>query len=515
MKRRGPQESSPTRPCGCPDATRDGRTASLPSFRSSLLPSVAPWREFFRVVGWILAFLLASAATKAAPLNVVFILADDLGWSDLGCYGADLHETPNIDRLASQGTRFTQAYTMSVCSPTRSGLLTGRHPARLRMTTWREQSFGRDSEIARVPRTLLPPRTVFDLPHAEITTAEVLKTLEYRTLHVGKWHLGDANFNPETQGFDVNLGGTHWGAPTTYFHPFRGPTGSSREFRYVPGLGVGQPGEYLTDRLTDEALRLIDESGERPFFLNLWYHNPHTPIEGKPAVVERFARKLAAHPGTKHRNADYAAMIATLDENVGRVLDHLERRRLADRTLVFFTSDNGGYTNEFRGRRVTDNAPLRSGKGSLYEGGIRVPLIVRLPGVTRPGTECAEPVFCTDYLPTIAELSGARMTNAIDGRSLVPLLRDPGARLGRDALFFHFPHYYTTTTPAGAIRAGDWKLIEYFEDGRTELYRLTEDPGESRDLAGAEPQRVAALKSRLAAWRKEIDAQLPERTAGK
>ncbi len=482
------------------------------------MPSRLPFpaRSLLTLLSLLLELAPLHAATSVPPArapNLVFILADDLGWSDLACYGADLHETPNLDRLASQGIRFTQAYTMSVCSPTRSGLLTGRHPARLHITTWRESSLNRDTDAARAPRPLLAPRSAFDLPHAETTLAEALKSVGFLNLHVGKWHLGDAGHAPETQGFDINIAGTHWGAPTTYFHPFAGPSGQAREHRYVPGLGLGKPGDYLTDRLTDEALKLIDAAGDRPFHLNLCYHNPHTPIEGKPALVERFARKLADRPDSRHRNTDYAAMIATLDENVGRVLDHLDRRRLADRTLVVFTSDNGGYTNEFRGRRVTDNTPLRSGKGSLYEGGIRVPLIVRLPGVTPPGSVCTEPVFCTDYFPTLAELAGAPSATATDGRSLVPLLRNPAEKLGRDALYFHFPHYYTTTTPVGAIRSGDWKLLEYFEDGRTELYDLRADPSETRNLATAEPDRVTTLRNRLVSWRREIGAQMPEKTA--
>jgi|YNPNPStandDraft_1061719.scaffolds.fasta_scaffold13913_5 arylsulfatase A len=448
----------------------------------------------------------------AAPPNIVFILADDLGWSDIACYGGDLHRTPNLDALAREGVRFTQAYAMSVCSPTRAAILTGKHAARLHITTWRESSLGRQAEAERTDRLLLPPVTAHDLPCEETTIAELLKARGYLTFHVGKWHVGDAAHSPETQGFDVNIGGTHWGAPSTYFHPFRGPSGPSREFRYVPGLGLGKPGQFLTDRLTDEAIKLIDAAGTRPFFLNLWFHNPHTPIEGKPEIVEQYRRKL--HPGLHHQNPEYAAMIETLDENIGRILRHLNRRGLAKHTAVFFASDNGGYTNVFRGRRVTDNTPLRSGKGSLYEGGIRVPFIARVPNVTPKGVVCNEPVICMDIFSTIAELAGATVTEPVDGKSLVGLLRDPKSGLARDALYFHFPHYYPTTTPVSAVRRGDWKLLEYHEDGRLELYNLRDDIAEQHDLADRQPTLVSDLKEQLGRWRLEVGAQAPIRRPG-
>ncbi|MFZ5828500.1 MAG: sulfatase [Planctomycetota bacterium] len=444
---------------------------------------------------------------RAQHPNIVFILADDLGWADLGCYGADLHETPHIDRLARQGVRFTQAYAMSVCSPTRAATLTGKHAARLHITVWREGSVGRENEADRSQRKLLSPVSEHDLPHAETTLAELLAAQGYLTFHVGKWHLGGPDHYPEAQGFDVNIGGTHWGAPNTFFWPFRGGE-NYPEFRYVPGLGLGKPGEYLTDRLAGEAIRLIDEAGDRPFFLNLWFHNPHTPIEGKPELVEHYRAKLT--PEMKHQNAEYAAMVHSLDENVGRVLDHLDRRGLAERTLMVFTSDNGGFVNNYRGTQVTNNAPLRSGKGSLYEGGIRVPLVVRFPGVTVAGGQCDEPVLCTDHYRTLAEASGADGSAGMDGVSLLPLLRDPTARLDRSSLFFHYPHYYQTTTPVSAVRHGQFKLLEYFETGSVELYNLESDPGETRDLAAEQPAQAAKLRELLRRWREEVGAQIPE-----
>lgn len=468
--------------------------------------------KFTAPLGWIglVAALLPFHANAASPRppNVVFILADDLGWADLACYGADLHQTPHLDQLAREGVRFTQAYAMPVCSPSRAAILTGRHAARLHLTIWREGAVTPNRN-----EKLLPAAAVPDLSLDETTIAEVLKAAGYLTFHVGKWHLGDAAHAPETQGFDMNLGGTHWGAPPTYFYPFRGAFGPEREFRYVPGLGLGQPGDYLTDRLTDEALKLIEQAGDRPFFLNLWFHNPHTPLEGKPTLVEKYRAKI--RPGMKHQNPDYAAMIETLDTNVGRVLEQLRRRRLADHTLVIFASDNGGQIGPYRGRQVTDNSPLRSGKGSLYEGGIRVPLLVRLPGLAAPGATCAEPVLCTDFFSTIMECCGVSATGQtapqgpLDGVSLVPLLRRPDSTLNRAALFFHYPHYYATTTPVSAVRAGDWKLLEFFEDRHCELYNLRADPGEGRNLAAEQVERVNQLRARLHAWWGEVAAQLP------
>ncbi len=450
-------------------------------------------------------------AARPRP-NFVFILADDLGWADLGAYGADLHETPNLDRLAREGVRFTQAYAMSVCTPTRAAIMTGKHAARLHMTTWRESSVDRDAQALKSRRPLLEPVTAHDLSFSDPTIAQLLHDAGYLTWHVGKWHLGIAEHYPENHGFDLNIGGTLWGAPQSFFWPFKGAT-SFREPRYVPGLGPGKPGDELTDRLTDEALKLIETARDqdRPFFLNLWHHAVHTPIEARPELVERYQARLRNEPGSRHQNAAYAALVHTLDTNVGRVLDALKRLGLDDRTVVVFASDNGGYINAFQGQRVTNNAPLRSGKGSLYEGGIRVPLIVRAPGLTRAGATCDAPVICMDLFPTLAELAGITgpASTSIDGLSLVPLLREPAATLDRPALYFHYPHYYATTTPASAIRAGSWKLIEYVENDRSELYNLADDPGESVDLAARHPDTVRELRAQLHTWRQSVGAPLP------
>jgi arylsulfatase A len=461
---------------------------------------------------WPLAAALALGVLAPAGLwakarpNVVLILVDDLGWTGLSCYGSDLHETPRIDRLARQSLRFTDAYAAApVCSPTRASIMAGKSPARLHITIWYESS----GKPRPSRRKLIPPTTEGNLPLSEVTLAEALEGAGYFTAHVGKWHLGDAAHYPENQGFDVNVAGTFWGCPPTYFYPYRGLFG--KELRYVPGLPFGAKGEYLTDRLTDEALKIIDRAGDGPFFLNLCYHTVHTPIEGKPDLVAHYRKKL--REGLKHVNAEYAAMHHALDANVGRVLDALERKGLADNTIVILTSDNGGFVNAYKGKRVTTNEPLRSGKGSLYEGGVRIPLMVRWPGVTPAGKVCREPVVTTDLYPTLLEATGVKGDAAhnagLEGLSLVPLLKDPGKKLPRGALFFHYPHYYPTTSPVSAVRARDWKLLHFYEGDRVELYHLSEDLGEKNDLAGKMPAKAAELKGLLDGWLRKAGAQLP------
>lgn len=454
----------------------------------------------------------ATAAGTATPPNFVLILADDLGWSDVGYQGADLIETPRIDGLAREGLRFTQAYAMPVCSPTRSMLMTGKHAARLGITVWIEKTIQPPAG-----QRLLEGTSNHDLPLSEITLAARLRDRGYLTALLGKWHLGDGRHFPEAHGFDVNIGGTHWGAPATYWWPYRGPvesrspTGAVQrsEYRYISHLEFGRPGEYLTDRLTDEALRVIDRAGGKPFFVYLAHHAVHSPLEAKPADVQYFESKR--RPGMRHQNATYAAMVKSLDESVGRVLDHLRARKLEDNTIVIFTSDNGGFIGQTRGQSTptTNNAPLRSGKGSVYEGGIRVPFIVKWPGRTPRDGVCEHPISLADVYPTLVAAEDA--VTALDGVDLKPLLGDPAAKLSREALFFHFPHYYATSSPVSAVRAGDWKLVEYFEDGRLELYNLASDPSEESDVAQREPVRAAALRARLDQWRREVGAQLPTR----
>lgn len=473
-------------------------------------------RGLRRLVRWLVCFavcvgsVMPSEAAGVRP-NIVLILADDLGVHDLGCYGADLHETPAIDGLAREGMRFLRAYSPSpVCTPTRASLLTGKHPARLRMTIWSEGSLKGPTD-----RRMLQATSLHDLPRTEVTLAKHLQAAGYLTASVGKWHLGDANHAPEAHGFDVNIGGTHWGAPASFFFPYRGSGRFGAELRYVPHLEFGREGEYLTDRLTDEALRVIDAGAARrqPFFLYLAHHAPHTPIEAKASDVAYFESKL--RPGLVHRNPVYAAMVRSLDESVGRVLGRLRERGLETNTMVVFASDNGGYlgTDARQTIPVTTNAPLRSGKGSLYEGGIRVPLVVKWPGVTKAGSTSGEAVVLTDLFRTLMTAAGLAVPAGLpeDGVDLTAVLREPASKVGRQALYFHYPHYYHApkTAPASAVQAWPWKLVEHLEDGRAELFDLGKDPGESRDLSGVEPEQVLELRKRLAGWRSEVGAAMP------
>lgn len=467
----------------------------------------------------ILLVLHAAGTSRATDQsNVVLIVADDLGWSDLACYGNALHETPHLDRLAAEGMRFTDYYAASpVCTPTRASILTGKHPARLHMTIWREAA------LERGRRKLLEPVCLDSLPLEETTLAEVFRGAGYYTAHVGKWHLGRAEAYPQAHGFHENIGGTLWGAPQTFFYPYSGDRYFS-DWRYVPDLEPGEAGDYLTDALTGKALEILEREVKRgrPLFLNLWYHSVHTPIEGKPALVAKYRDKIAAMEAksgkpASPRNPDYAAMVESLDENVGRVLQRIDELGVAGRTLVVFTSDNGGFINTCKlhpGIPVADNSPLRSGKGSCYEGGIRVPLIVRAPGTKeKGGATCSAPVWSCDLFPTLLGQCGLgdKAGTAVDGVDLSPLLRDPAMTLERGPLCFHYPHYYPTTSPVSAIREGDWKVVEYLGDGPApELYNLASDPGESRNLADEEREKRDELLARLREWRASVDAQMPE-----
>ena len=468
-------------------------------------------RRLYLLIVWAL-FDGISFATQ--PRNVVLIVADDLGWADTGCYGADLIETPHIDKLANRSVRFTQAYAPApVCSPTRAAILTGKAPARLQMTIWSE-----GSKSGPKNRKMLQGASKHDLPLSEVTLAEHFQKAGYQTALVGKWHLGDAAHAPETQGFDINIGGTHWGAPSTFFFPYRGAR-SDGEVRYVPHLEFGSDGEYLTDRLTQEAIRVIDHSAARqqPFFLMLAHHAPHTPIEARAEDVEYFRRKL--RPEFQHQHPVYAAMIRSLDESVGRIWSRLTELGLSENTVFVFTSDNGGYIDSTKldgtETPITSNAPLRSGKGTCYEGGLRVPLLIHWPQ-SSDDQVCSEPVLLTDLFPTLLSLlSESSVSIEGDGMSLIPLLQNPAGHLSREKLCFHYPHYYHAppSTPVSAIRMGDWKLLEFYEDESLELYNLKDDPIEERNIAAENPGEVQRLRSNLRKWLAETHAALPTRNS--
>ncbi|MGV3722416.1 MAG: sulfatase [Actinomycetota bacterium] len=418
--------------------------------------------------------------------NFIVILVDDLGATDLGCFGSRFFQTPNIDRLAREGMRFTQAYSAcTVCSPTRAALLTGKYPARLHVTDWIEGH-------KRPKAKLKVPDWTMHLPHEERTIAEALKTRGYATASIGKWHLGGPEYHPEKHGFDVNQGGYHRGQPPSYFSPYR-----------IPTLADGPAGEFLTDREGEEAVRFIEQNRAKPFFLYLPHYAVHTPLMGKKEVIEKYRGRVL--PADPQRNPTYGALVESVDDSVGLILRTLDEQKLAERTVVIFTSDNGGLLGP------TANLSLRAGKGSAYEGGVRVPLIVRWPGVTRPGTQSAAPVITMDHYPTLLHGAGVKPApgQIIDGESLLPLFRGSGS-LKRDSIYWHYPHYHPGgATPYSALRRGDWRLVEFFEDQRIELYNLKSDPLESKNLAVAEPAKADALRRQLHAWRQQVGAQLP------
>jgi arylsulfatase A-like enzyme len=464
------------------------------------------------------AMMFPSCRPVRRPPNFVFLLIDDLGWVDTGTYGSTFYETPNVDALASSGMRFTAAYAASpVCSPTRASILTGQHPARLDITDW----------IGGSQRgMLLPAEYAHQLPLAAVTIAEALGQAGYVSGFVGKWHLGDDPYLPQQQGFALNVAGHGAGQPASYFYPYRDRDGRSTRWD-VPDLAGGSDGEYLTDRLTDEALRFLEARQNDPFLLYLAHYAVHTPIESKQELTERYRAKLESLPPLAspavveehgraftrqvQDNPAYAGMIQSVDESVGRVLEKLDDLGIADDTIVIFMSDNGGLSTLAGTHNApTTNVPLRAGKGWLYEGGIREPLLVRWPGIVEQGSVCSVPVTSSDFFPTMLEMAGLPLQPGLhrDGVSLVPLLSQRGV-LDRDALYWHFPHYHGSgSRPSGAVRVGDYKLIEWFEDGAVELYDLATDLGETTDLSERMPEWAAALKARLTAWREEVGANM-------
>jgi len=435
--------------------------------------------------------------------NIVFILADDLGYTDLGCYGSGYYETPNIDRLAAEGMRCTDGYTCGPnCQPTRAALLSGQYGPRTGVYT-----VGSIDRFKWQSRPLRPVDNVISLPLGIETFAAAVKRSGYVTGMFGKWHLGkDEQYHPARRGFDEAIvsGGKHF------------------KFRTNPKVNVPDDA-YLADFLTQRAVDFIERHREEPFLLYLPHFAVHTPIQAKQELIDKFGDKPRVGG---HHHPKYAAMIASLDESVGRVVDTLEKLDLSRRTLVIFSSDNGGvggYAREgIRGRRnageITDNAPLRGGKGMLYEGGIRVPFIFRWPGVISPGSTCDEPIISVDVYPTLLDLTGAEPApgQPLDGVGLVPLIESSGtAELERDAIYWHFPGYLGAgkngwrTLPLSVIRQGDWKLMEFLEDGRLELYNLNRDISEQHDLADEEPQLTRNLHAQLCLWREQIMAPMP------
>jgi arylsulfatase A-like enzyme len=461
------------------------------------------------------ACAVSTAIAAEEPTNFVFFLVDDLGYMDVGCNNPKtFYETPNIDRLAKSGMRFTNGYAANpVCSPTRYSIQTGKYPTRVGATNF----FGGNRTERFVPAPVNER-----MPLDETTIAEALKKHGYATQFAGKWHLGpSAEFWPENQGYDINRGGHHAGGPyggKKYFSPYGNPR-----------LEDGPDGEHLPDRLASETAKFIEDHKDEPFFAMLAFYSVHTPLIGRPDLVKKYQAKaqqlnangeslfadeeqnLLANEPRKVRivqqHAVYAAMVEAMDQAVGKVLDKLDELGLAENTVVIFTSDNGGLSTSEGS--PTSNVPLRGGKGWLFEGGIREPVIIRAPGVAKPGSTCDVPMVSTDYYPTMLALAGLPLVpeQHRDGVNLKPLL-EGGTKLDRDAIFWHYPHYSNQGgMPGAAMRSGDWKLIERFEDGRVQLYNLAEDLSEKNDLAAKEPQRVTEMRQQLHAWYKEVGAK--------
>ena len=465
-----------------------------------------------------LFLLCLCIACQTKRPNVVFILVDDLGWTDLGCYGSSFYETPHIDKLAKSGTLFTDAYAASpVCSPTRAALMTGRHPARLNITDWIP---GMALERADEP-LLTTPQDRHNLPLSETTLAERFKSMQYRTFFAGKWHLGETEkYWPLNQGFEKNYGGNAWGSPGR-FHSENGyysPYGN-------PELADGPEGEYLTDRLTSEALQFIDENKSHPFFIYLSYYTVHTPIVGCQKFDDYFEQKKNALPDSgvlqemvEHQgrtrinqsNAKYAAMLKSLDENVGRIVKHLADLGISENTMLILTSDNGGLSTLKRSG-PTSVRPLRAGKGWCYEGGIRIPLLIKFPPNIRADATSSMPTISMDLFPTLLDACNIAFdkNQYWDAQSIVPKLS--GETTPDRTLVWHYPHYHGSTwRPGSAIREGAWKLIYFYEDDRSELYNLDSDLSEENNLCLTNQDKCNDLKQKLFARLREMGAKFPQ-----
>jgi arylsulfatase A len=458
-------------------------------------------RNFLKALGFCVTSLIANSCKvitnpvgsgiSEKKTNIIFILADDLGWAELGCYGNKFNETPNLDKLASQGMRFTQAYAAApVCSPFRAALMTGQYPARIGITDY------------------LRPNDPKHLSTDYVTMAEMLKQSGYKTGIIGKWHLtgyanhGAKEISPKLQGFDEVIVSENRGiGGGSYFHPYH----FNREIeKRLPGK------EYLIDRCNLEAVEFIDRHKNTPFFLYLSHYAVHTRLLGKDNLVTKYENKPGAGKGNSARknNPHLAAQLESIDEGVGMIMEKLDKLGIADNTILIFTSDNGGED------RVTSNAPLRAGKSTLYEGGIREPLIIRWPKIIKPNSLCKTPVCNVDFYPTFLNLTGGRphKFQQPDGISILPLLKNPKTKLARDTFYWHYPlekPHFLGGRSAGAIRKGNYKLIEFFDTGQTELYNLADDISEQHNLSTELPEKVTELKKLLIKWRDEVGAKIP------
>jgi len=487
---------------------------------------------------------LEASPVKAKKPNFLFILVDDLGWADLGCYGSDFYETPNVDRLAKQGMRFTDAYVDPVCSPTRIQIMSGKYPARLDTTTFfgapqperfskpREQLGWWERQMYNLP--LLPASHRGYMPLEEKSLGSAFKEAGYATFFAGKWHLGPEGYWPEDHGFEINKGGHQAGAPfgAGYFSPYDNPRlEDGPEGEYLPYRLASETKKFMasetTGGLASETNNFIEGVKDKPFLAFLSFYLVHTPLEAKEELEKKYIKKKQnmgletkwgqiSRWGVKDEkvrltqdHAVYAGMVEALDNAVGMVLDKLDELEISDNTAVFFVSDNGGLSTSEG--HPTSNFPLRAGKGWLYEGGVRVPLIVRWPNTIEAGSICDEPVIGMDFYPTMLEMADLPMdpTQHKDGKSLLPLLK--GQKMERGPLFWHYPHYsFQGGPPSGAVRDGDWKLIQFFDSGKIELYNLKCDIEEKNNLVDRNPDKAEELLEKLIEFRRQTDAKMPE-----
>lgn len=448
----------------------------------------------------LLCLISTRSSAQSERPNIVVFLVDDLGWTDLGCYGSDFYQTPHVDALAAEGTRFTNAYAAcTVCSPTRAAIMSGQVPARLNLTDWITGH--------RFPKKpLLPPDWTQYLSLETQTLAEYLKEGGYLTASIGKWHLGeDSIYEPQFQGFDINVAGYNKGQPPSYFFPYQ-----RKKWKRLPHLPGGSEGEYLTYRLTEEANNFIRSSAaqQQPFFLYLAHYTVHTPLQAPDSLVQYYTDQ--SDSTARHQHPTYAAMVHSMDQSLGSIRAVLDSLGAWENTLFIFASDNGGLSHAKWANGPTDNFPLRAGKGSAYEGGVRTPLIIHYPGDNK-AQAVDLPVISMDIFYTA--LAAANVTpskNLADGISLWDLQASQTAYEADRPLYWHYPHYHHGgATPYSAIRVGPYKLIEFYEDGRQELYHLTDDLGEQNNLAGSMPRLTKKLSRRLSRWKKHVSAQPP------
>ena len=477
-------------------------------------------REFLKTLGSCAAAAmlpgcaisqLNKLASKKKKPNFLFFLVDDMGWMDSTVYGSKYYETPNIERLAKRGMMFTNAYAANpLCTPTRASILTGKQPSRFGI-------IGASGHIPPQPekplmaKTAAPwmkmvcPRSRHFMPFEEYTVAEAFKENDYKTGFIGKWHLGHDPYNPESQGFDVNIAGGPYPGPPSYFSPYK-----------IHTIEDGPEGEFLTERLTDDALKYLEENKDDPFMLCMWHYAVHAPFQAKENLIEKYRKKV--DPRGQQDCPTMAAMLQSMDESLGKILDKLDALKLTEDTIIIFMSDNGGVLYEqVDGTTATNNFPLRQGKATLYEGGTREPCIIVWPGVVKPDSRCAEVIQSIDFFPTMLEMADIKFKKGvkIDGKSIVPLLKGK-KEIDREAIFCHFPFYIiaTKSLPGTYVRKGDWKLIRIYGEGANrsnafELYNLKNDISETKNLADKFPEKVKQLDALITQHLKEIKALLP------